>query len=67
MILADGLHEALIDPADWEAAQRRAQAAPPVPGPRVLQNPLAGLIFCSRCGRRMLRLVYNIHPVNFKP
>lgn len=55
MILADGLHEALIDPADWEAAQRRAQAAPPVPGPRVLQNPLAGLIFCSRCGRRMLR------------
>lgn len=55
-VLERGRHEPLVDDATWEAAQGAFEAAP-VPRDRSLKNPLAGLIFCGRCGRAMVRQV----------
>lgn len=56
-ILVDGRHPALIPVELWEAAQRsrkshdktRAHNSAPT------RNPLAGLVFCSCCGKSMIR------------
>ncbi len=60
-ILVDGLHEALIDQKTWEQAQELLAVQNPLPIPRIktLKNPLAGLIVCSVCGRRMVRKPYK--------
>ena len=56
-IVSDGKHPALIPVELWEAAQRsrkshdhtRCHNAAPT------KNPLAGLVFCSVCGKSMIR------------
>lgn len=49
-VIADGKHPALISDELWQAAQdRRAQNAP-VKKAKELQNGLAGLLFCKKCG-----------------
>lgn len=54
--LADGLHPPIVDPALWQAAQQKAPRKTSASSvSRPLQNPLAGLISCSQCGRRMVR------------
>lgn len=56
--LQKGLHEAIISEHAW----RRAMAAmgdrshAPVPGRKQISNPLAGLIYCSVCGRSLVQL-----------
>jgi site-specific DNA recombinase len=54
--VADGLHPPLVDPGTWERAQALLAAGHPR-GTRdaALKNPLAGLIFCGLCGRKMVR------------
>lgn len=61
MFLAAGLHEPLVAPELFEAAQRRLaeRAAPSVREARTLKNPLAGLVVCGKCGRRMQRRPYK--------
>lgn len=64
-ILAEGLHEPLIDNETWELAQEYyAQNKPSSnPGNKTTKNPLSGLIICGVCGRRMVRRPYgNKHP-----
>ena len=61
-ILADGQHQALVSPADWDAAQRRIaqlkslypqKAKPSVrPGCEFM---LRGLVRCSSCGATLVR------------
>lgn len=57
-LIADGLHEALIDEDTWQKCQfhlmdnRRI----PVPQNKELANPLSGLIRCSVCGRALSRV-----------
>lgn len=53
-----GLHSAIVDPELFERARRRREAE----GARVpcrergkVKNPLAGILFCARCGRPMYR------------
>lgn len=60
-ILSDGLHEALIDDKTWEIVQGRLDDHPSHPGPKsgIVKNPLAGLIVCGKCGRRMVRRPYT--------
>lgn len=55
-LLVDGAHEAIIPFEQWQAAQqqRRARQVPPRRG-GLSANPLAGLVVCSRCGRKMQR------------
>lgn len=59
-----GLHEAII-PEDWfDAVQKKMSKnqLAGVPQGKVLKNPLAGLVYCAKCGRLMTRL--GQHPKN---
>jgi len=60
-ILVDGLHEAIISKETFELAQNYMSSNPsvPVPTKHVVKNPLAGLIICGMCGRRMNRRPYK--------
>lgn len=60
-ILVNGLHEAIIDEDTFNIAQEYLNKNPAVPVStrHIIKNPLAGLIFCGRCGRRMNRRPYG--------
>lgn len=59
--LYPGLHEALISQEVFQTAQEylRANRPPSVKDRGTLKSPLAGLIVCGRCGRRMVRRSYQ--------
>lgn len=52
-IIAEGKHTAIIDRATWEAAQALVARNPRVDPSKDLKNPLATILFCSKCGRAM--------------
>ncbi len=56
-IIAEGKHTAIIDRATWERAQALVARNPRVDPSKDLKNPLAALLFCSKCGRAM-----GLHP-----
>lgn len=60
-ILADGLHEPLIDCKTWNIVQQKLSenSAHPCPKNMAVANPLAGLVVCGNCGRRMVRRPYT--------
>ncbi len=60
-ILVDGLHEAIIDQVTFDMAQQLMmnRGHIPIPENGVMKNPLAGLIYCGKCGRLMTRLAKN--------
>lgn len=55
--LVDGLHEAIISEELYRDAETimRFRSKAPVPKNTQIRNPLAGLLFCSQCGRSMER------------
>lgn len=57
-ILVDGLHEAIISEETFNQAQKilSKRGQPPVPGSKVLKNPLTGVIYCGKCDAMMTRL-----------
>ena len=59
-ILVDGLHEAIVDQEIFYRAQEyiSKNRAPSIRGKGVVQNPLAGLVICGKCGRKMQRRPY---------
>jgi site-specific DNA recombinase len=59
--LAKGLHEAIIDQATFDLAQKYLAENPSHPCPKDMpvKNPLAGLIVCGVCGRKMVRRPYT--------
>lgn len=60
-LVVDGRHEALVSPETYEKAQAilAENSTPPVPSARELHNPLAGLIVCGVCDRKMVRRPYR--------
>lgn len=60
-ILADGKHPPLVHLKTWQAVQRKLAEhhTHPAPKKKTPQNPLAGLVFCGICGRRMVRRPYK--------
>ena len=60
-ILVDGLHEPIIDIGTWNLAQEYLAENPPKPCPKDtgIKNPLAGIVVCGVCGRRMVRRPYS--------
>jgi DNA invertase Pin-like site-specific DNA recombinase len=60
-IMADGLHEALVDDKTWNEVQQHLHANPSTPCPKEYQvkNPLSGLVVCGMCGRKMVRRPYT--------
>lgn len=59
--LYDGLHEPIVDEETFDAAQQRLSKNPSLPMPTkyVVKNPLAGLIICGMCGRKLNRRPYQ--------
>lgn len=61
-ILVPGRHEAIIDEELYDEAQKRLAHNRKAPvAPTKLQNPVAGIIVCKKCGRLMTRLAPNSH------
>ena len=60
-ILVDGLHEAIIDKNTFDLAQKylSGKSTVPVPGKLAIKNPLAGLIICAKCKKKMVRRPYT--------
>ncbi|MGE5581518.1 MAG: recombinase zinc beta ribbon domain-containing protein, partial [Bacillota bacterium] len=60
-ILVDGLHEAIIDQTTFDLAREYLANNPSRPCPKdyAVQNPLAGLVICGVCGRKMVRRPYS--------
>lgn len=60
-VLTEGLHRPLIDWETWNAVQQKLHKNPshPVPKNKKVKNPLAGLVICGKCGRRMVRRPYT--------
>ena len=59
-VLADGLHEAIIPLDTWNRAQEIIKGNRPTPVNigKETQNPLAGIVVCGKCGRKMRRRPY---------
>lgn len=60
-IIVDGLHKPIIDMDTWNLAQYylSENKSRPVPLNYKTKNPLAGLIVCGVCGRKMTRRPYS--------
>ncbi len=60
-VLSDGLHPPLIEVETWDIVQQKLAEKPPHPAPKeyTITNPLAGLVICGKCGRRMIRRPYS--------
>lgn len=59
--ICEGKHQPVIDRETWELAQRYMAINPPRPlsTTKAFENPLAGLIVCGKCGRKMQRRPYS--------
>ena len=57
----EGKHAPIIDTIKFMQAQEKLAKSPRVTNKRKLSNPLAGLIYCSECGRTMIRTVNGLN------
>ena len=57
VIVAKGLHSAIIDMDTWEVAQKLVARNPRKQYTYALKNPLSAMLVCGKCGRAM-----NQHP-----
>ncbi len=57
-MLVRGKHEAIVSKEKWDIAQEKIKASPSSRTGlnRDLQNPLAGLVFCKKCGYSLVRV-----------
>lgn len=58
-----GIHPPLIAEETWTAARAMmtGRGHAPVPGRKAISNPLAGLLYCSVCGRSLVQLPQGSH------
>lgn len=61
--LRKGIHEPIISESTWTAAKAAmaSRSHAPVPSRKQIKNPLAGLLYCSVCGRSMVQLPQGSH------
>ena len=58
--VSQGLHTPLISQELWEKVlERHRVTAPKCPHKTALQNPLAGIVICGKCGEKMQRRPYK--------
>lgn len=63
-LMSEGRHDAIIDEQLFDKAQEIfAQRGHPIPN-KSLQNPLAGLVICSKCGHVMQRRPYYTNRID---
>lgn len=60
-LIVDGKHQPIISIETWEKAQKylSENKETPVPKQFKVKNPLAGLVVCGKCGRKMVRRPYT--------
>jgi DNA invertase Pin-like site-specific DNA recombinase len=56
-IIVHGIHEAIIDDDTWNLAQHymSQNTIQPVIKNKAIKNPLAGLVVCGKCNRKLIR------------
>lgn len=61
--LKKGLHEPIIPETVWTAAKSAmaSRSHTPLPGRKQIANPLAGILYCSVCGRSLVQLPQGSH------
>nr|DAE45272.1 MAG TPA: integrase [Caudoviricetes sp.] len=61
VLVCDGLHPAIISDDLYNSAQEIRKKNPPRPISikSTVRNPLAGIVYCSKCGRAMVRRPYQ--------
>jgi len=59
MIIIKGRHTALVSEELFNAAQEKMDNNPRAKRDAPLQNPLAGLFYCAKCGKAMIRHPYK--------
>lgn len=57
--VVDGLHPAIVDHDIFVKAQGKRYHAPRVTRASKLTNPLAGLLYCGKCGHSLIRQPYG--------
>lgn len=57
-MLVRGMHEAIVEKEKWDAAQEKIKGHKSARNgtSRELKNPLAGLVFCEKCGYSLVRV-----------
>ena len=59
-ILKDGLHKPIIDDKTWKIVEaKRSLNKLPIRRNNKVQNPLCGIIYCAKCGKKMKRRTYT--------
>lgn len=59
LLVVEGKHPAIVDHEIFMKAQEKRYSAPRVSRDLLLRNPLAGLVFCSKCGHNFIMQTYN--------
>jgi site-specific DNA recombinase len=59
--VVDGRHKGIIEPVVFELAQQiiKQNPARPIGRHKTVKNPLAGIVICGKCERRMVRRPYS--------
>jgi len=60
-VIVDGLHEPLIDQSIYDIVNEymAKNKMPRIGGDFMVKNPLAGIVVCGKCGKRMQRRPYD--------
>lgn len=63
-ILVKGIHQPIIDEETWNKVSNKikSQKTPKTKAQTKVQNPLAGLIICSKCHKKMIRRPHKEYP-----
>ena len=59
MIIAEGIHQAIIDNETWVAAQELVARNPRAKHTYDLKNPYSGILRCAKCGKVMYQHPYK--------
>ena len=59
VLVAEGLHEAIIDMETWEAAQKLVARFPRKKHEHPLKNPYSTILICAKCGKSMKQHPYK--------
>ena len=59
LLVVEGKHQAIVDHETFMKAQEKRYSAPRVSRDMLLRNPLAGLVFCSKCGHAFIMQTYS--------
>lgn len=58
-LIYDGKHPAIVDQETWDAVQEMLGKIPPNKKAHNFFNPLAGILYCEKCGKVMARRQYT--------